>query len=95
MVPVRKIVETIGAEVDWLENSQAAIIKYSDIDIYMPINANWFFVNNEKHYTDVSSYLKNGRVYIPLRSIFEKLGCTVSWDNDNRCVWIENKGRIK
>ena len=95
MVPVRKIVETIGAEVDWLENSQTAIIKYSDIDICMPINANWFFVNNEKHYTDVSSYLKNGRVYIPLRSIFEKLGCTVSWDNDNRCVWIENKGKIK
>lgn len=91
MIPLRKVVEMLGAEVDWLNNSQSAIIKYADTDIYAPSNGNWFFVNNEKHSSDVYFYLKDGRMYIPIRGIFENLKCKVSWDNENRCVWIEKR----
>ena len=95
MIPVRKVSEMLGAEVDWLENSRTALVKYSGTDLYLPANASWLLVNNEKHDFDVDCYLKDGRMYVPLRGVFEHLGCTVSWDGDNRCVWVESKGGME
>ncbi len=36
--------------------------------------------------TDSAPYIKNGRTYVPVRSIFEKLSARVEWDEQTRSV---------
>jgi len=35
---------------------------------------------------DVSPILENGRVLVPLRAIFEKLGAGVNWDDNSKKI---------
>jgi Copper amine oxidase N-terminal domain len=41
---------------------------------------------------DVQPYADNGRVLVPLRGVFEKLGGEVSWDNSTQSVTVTHKG---
>lgn len=43
-------------------------------------------VNDEYLYFDQEPFIDNGRVMVPLRTIFEALGATVDWNNDTRTV---------
>ena len=46
--------------------------------------------NNVVSFRDVQPQIINGRVMIPLRGVFEELGCFVGWDGANQRVIIEN-----
>lgn len=39
-------------------------------------------ISGEKTEFDVQPVMESDRVLVPMRAIFEKLGATVSWDND-------------
>ncbi len=43
-------------------------------------------LNGNKLSFDVSPIIENGRTLVPLRTIFEALGATVSWDEDSQTV---------
>ncbi len=50
--------------------------------------------NGEKVYTDVSPVIINGRTLVPARSVFEKAGATVFWDDALRRVTVVSKEHI-
>lgn len=87
-VPIRKIAEAMGAEIEWYPTGNSAMVQLKDKAIYIPNNEFWMLVNNEQYYLDIATYMKDNRLFIPLRSFAEIFGCEVSWDGDNRCVWI-------
>ena len=87
-VPIRKIAEAMGAEIEWYPTGNSAMVQLKDKAIYIPNNEFWILVNNEQYYLDIATYMKDNRLFIPLRSFAEIFGCEVSWDGDNRCVWI-------
>ena len=45
-------------------------------------------INNEKITTDTGAFLENGITYVPVRSISEALGASVSWDSESRTASV-------
>ena len=43
-------------------------------------------INNEIVKFDVQPQIINGYVYVPMRTIFEKLGATIKWDNNSNTI---------
>ncbi|AEM78373.1 copper amine oxidase N-terminal domain-containing protein [Thermoanaerobacter wiegelii] len=50
--------------------------------------------NGEQLHFDVPPVLENGRVLVPLRTIFEALGATVNWDGTTRTVTATQDNNI-
>lgn len=88
MVPVRFIVENIGAKVEWDKSSNLVTISTSSILIqHIPGRKN-AYVNGVEVQFDTTSQIVNGRTMVPLRFISESLGATVRWDAPTRTVDI-------
>lgn len=51
-------------------------------------------VNGEKLNTEFRPYIKNGRTFVPIREITEKLGADVNWDNKNKSITIKNANKV-
>ncbi len=41
---------------------------------------------NNVAFTDVQPMMRNGRVFVPVRGVFEYMNAQVKWDEVNRCV---------
>lgn len=59
-----------------------AATKSSDVSIIL---------NGKEVTFDVSPHLKEGRVLIPVRGVFEKLGLEVKWDQSKKTATIQNE----
>lgn len=44
------------------------------------------YIDNERISFQTKPYMENDRVMVPMRKIFEKLGATVTWDNDTQSI---------
>ncbi|WFD09036.1 copper amine oxidase N-terminal domain-containing protein [Tepidibacter hydrothermalis] len=54
------------------------------------------YVNNSKLEIDTASIIKDGRTLVPVRAIFEALGCEVRWDASTKTVTgIKGNKQIK
>jgi len=87
MYPFRECLENMGATVLWDSVSRCAIGEYNGITVEFPIDKNYYYINGEIHYMDTTSYISNGRTYIPIRFAAEALGFTVEWGSTS----VENK----
>lgn len=88
LVPVRGVFETIGANVDWLQEAHKAVINTADKNITITLDSDTYYVNGEAKTLDVPAMLINDRIMVPVRAISEALNCNVEWDNVNRVVVI-------
>ncbi|MCO5297576.1 MAG: copper amine oxidase N-terminal domain-containing protein [Fimbriimonadaceae bacterium] len=44
-------------------------------------------------YDGTPPQIRDGRVLVPVRSVFEQLGATVTWDDEKKVVTAEKEGR--
>ena len=58
-----------------------------DSDIAVNLNGEWM------HF-DVAPVLENDRTLVPFRAIFEALGCTVTWDDENQTAIGKRNGAV-
>ncbi|WP_169089128.1 copper amine oxidase N-terminal domain-containing protein [Paenibacillus sp. PL91] len=79
MVPLRVISENLGASVEW-SNSKVILTK-SDMKVILTLNSITAEMNGEKLLLDVKPYMKNNRIFVPLRFIAETFGCNVNYSN--------------
>ena len=97
LVPMRKIFEELGCEVEWLNKTQTIVATKNSKLIVLQINNQMMFVEDieSKQYQtielEVSPKLLNNRTLMPIRAISEVLDYTVSWDEENKTVAIKNK----
>lgn len=90
LVPMRKIFESLGADVFYDGKTQTVkAIKDSD-EIILVIGSKYPTVNGEQKAIDVPAKVFNGRTLVPLRFVSETLGARVNWDNENRTITIES-----
>lgn len=90
MIPLRKSMEAIGASVDYDEKNSEVTVKKDETTIRIGINSNIIFINGEKTQMDTSSVIKEQRIYIPLRNIFEAFGYTIEYHENSRTVFLSN-----
>ena len=94
MVPLRNILEQMGATVNYNSGTKTANITMNGKTISHKIGSDIIVKDGEIYQTEVSSVISNGRTMVPLRSITELLGGEVYWDNNLRSafIWV-NKDR--
>ncbi|WP_235549899.1 N-acetylmuramoyl-L-alanine amidase family protein [Paenibacillus sp. Soil766] len=86
IVPVRIIVEQIGAQVSWDEATSKVTIVKDKINIQLVINNVTALVNGKKETLEVGPKIENGSTMLPLRFIGEVLGIEFKWDGPTSSV---------
>ncbi len=96
MVPMRKIFESLGANVTWNEEYQSISATKNDINITLQIG-NLTMIKEIKVNgwpstklidLDVAPIIINDRTLVPIRAVSEALGADVKWDENTKTVSI-------
>lgn len=80
-VPIRFIAETYGANVTWDAVTQTATIVIGKDTVVAQVGNKDLKFNDKPLPLDVSPFVENDRVFLPLRAISEALGKTVFWSD--------------
>lgn len=88
LVPMRFLLEQMGADVDWDNDTQTATVKKGDDIVSFTIDDEIAVVNNSRKAMDVPAQLINNKTMIPLRFLSEELGFNVDWDGERNMVII-------
>ncbi len=90
LVPVRSIFESLGATVEWNNNTKTVTGKTADKTIKLIIDNKTAIVNGSPVELAVPATVINGSTYVPARFVAEILGAEVAWDNNTRSVLINS-----
>jgi hypothetical protein len=88
MVPLRGVLEKMGANVDWVQSSQTVVATKGNLDLELPIGSRTAKVNGKNVSLDVPAMTIGGSTMVPLRFVGEALGADVSWQNSTQTVQI-------
>ena len=97
MVPMRAVLETLGATVDYDGGTKTVNAKLGDISLTHVIGTNTIEMGGgEKLTMDTVSSVKNGSTLVPLRFFSQALNYEVYWDEGARtAVVIDKKALIE
>ncbi|MFJ7983447.1 copper amine oxidase N-terminal domain-containing protein [Lysinibacillus xylanilyticus] len=84
MVPLRVISENLGATVNWTDSK--VTLTNNKMQITLQPNSNTVIKNGKTELLDVKPYLKNNRLFVPIRFIAETFGCQVNYQNSTVTV---------
>jgi len=91
LVPVRKLLESIGAEVSYTSDEKGNVVSVgaerNGIHIILNIDSNEYSVNGAVLAMDTAAVIKNGRTYIPARPVLEAFGYQVSYSEAGKSVY--------
>jgi hypothetical protein len=93
LVPLRGVLESMGATVGFDSNTQTVIVHRGATQISLRIGSRQAFVNGQRRALDVPAQLFRGRTLVPLRFVSESLGANVSWNTAQRVVFISTADR--
>lgn len=89
LVPFRKILEALGAKVDWYGETRKVTAIKDNLVIELRIDNKVALINKEATELEVPAMIVEGRTLIPARFIAEALGCSVDWNGNTRTVSID------
>ncbi|MBQ4556727.1 MAG: copper amine oxidase N-terminal domain-containing protein [Clostridia bacterium] len=81
MIPTRFIAENLGATVEWDQAEQKQIITKGDARVVIYVGSTTAYVNRQPVTLHCAPFIKDNRIYGPVRVIAETLGATVEWDS--------------
>lgn len=93
LLPIRYIVEPLGATVNWDGGEKKVTISLENTVIELWIGKNIARVNGNYKFIDpnnpkVVPLIISGRTMLPVRFIAENLGCQVDWDSITKTITI-------
>lgn len=88
MVPVRKIFESLGALVEWNDETRTVTATTKTRVVIMQIDNNVINVNGDEIVLDVPPMIVADRTLVPVRAASEGLGALVEWDDSAKTVII-------
>ncbi len=94
MVPMRKIFEALGAEVEWVGDSQMIFATLGSKCALYQIGKYAMAVNDfstdtvTKTELDAAPVIVDGRTLVPVRAVSEAFGMRVEWDDDAHTVSV-------
>ena len=93
-VPMRKIFEELGCDVERISEEQIILATKGSNIIILRIDSNVLIIQdvlsdeNEVVEMDVAQFIESGRTLVPIRAVSEALSCKVEWNEPNREVII-------
>lgn len=91
LVPVRAIVQGLGARVEWNEATDTVTITKGGTVIKIKLGSDIVYVNGKACRIDVPARSDNNRVVVPVRFIAERFNQKVEWDEETGSVIIEDE----
>lgn len=88
-VPLRGVLERIGADVRWNPRRRVVVAQQGDKVVRLPAGE-FATVNGRRVTLDAPAYVENGRTMVPLRFLAETFGAQVKWDANDREVRISH-----
>jgi oligopeptide transport system substrate-binding protein len=89
-IPLRGVLETLGAQVFWESINQQIIIKKDQTFVTLYPRHTEVTVNGKKHLLDAAPEIEQDRTMVPLRFLAESLGADVQWDENQHTVSIQS-----
>lgn len=90
MVPIRFVSESLDAKVDWIPESNEAVIESKDgLKVSFTIGTDRMTINGIDAQADTATILKDNRTFVPVRLVSELFGYRVEWDS------VLNRVKIK
>ncbi len=93
LVPVRGVLEKLGAEVAWVPSTRSVVATTASMDIELHLGDRQAMVNGKSVTLDVPAQEIEGHTMVPLRFLGEALGGTVKWNDATRTVTIVTDGQ--
>lgn len=88
MIPLRKSLEAIGAQVQYDEEQRQVSILKDDITVSLKIGEKRIFVNGKEEPLDTMAVIREGRIYIPLRGVFTAFHYDFVWHGSSNTVYL-------
>src|SRR5262245_40284368 len=79
LVPLRGVLEKLGASIDWMQDSQTVVATRGNTEIDLPIGSRTAKINGQNVTLDVPAMTLGGRTMVPLRFVSQALGADVTW----------------
>ena len=92
LIPLRAVVEALGAEVKWNAATQTVLGRKGDREFTLPIGSRTARVNGATVNLDVPAQILSGNTMVPLRFVAEALGADVNWNAPQQLVAISGEG---
>lgn len=90
LVPIRKIVESLGGQVDWDSTGYIRITDKNDHYIVLIPDSDVALVDYQHVNLDVPARIIDGRTMVPLRFLGEAFGLKIDWDANKKTVAIKS-----
>lgn len=91
MIPVKAAMGALGAVVDYDSQSGTVTVKKGETLMMQKIGDSVLTINGVAENLDTSSVVKNGRLYLPLRAIFENFGYAVTYHKESQSILLVEK----
>ena len=85
-VPVRGLLEKIGATVDWDKETKTVTSTLGASTVKMVIGSKTAYVDNKIVPLTVAPKVINGATMIPLRFVSENMGLKVDWNSESKAI---------
>lgn len=89
MVPIRDLAEKLGADVEWVQESQQIVMTRAGSTVTMTLGETAADVDGAAMEMDAAPYAVEGRTLIPARYVAEFFGQKVTWDQEKQMVVVE------
>ncbi len=94
LVPVRGVLEKLGATISFDNRTQTVVASTPNVDIQLKIGSKTATVNGKEITLDTPAQTIHDHTFVPLRFIGEALGADLSWDATTRTVRILTKDAL-
>ena len=90
MVPFRGIMESLGLNVEWIDETKTVIAQNSKAKIVLTIGSTLAYVNDVAYTLDAAPVIIQGRTLVPVRFISESVDMDVQWNSVASVVFINS-----
>lgn len=88
LVPIRSVLEYMGAEIDWYSDIEYAGITINGYRLLIKPESDFMMVNGKVSYMTCPAIEYNGRILLPIRDVVQAIGGKVGWDENTKVVTI-------
>ncbi|MEG6570640.1 copper amine oxidase N-terminal domain-containing protein [Thermoanaerobacterium thermosaccharolyticum] len=90
LIPVRAVVESLGANVNWDAATNTVTITKGDTTIVFDLNSSKVYVNGSEVTLSMPAMEISNRTFVPIRFIAETLGVNINYDDKTGNVDIDD-----